>query len=260
MDCNEATPLFALGIDRELDDSRETRLIAHLNNCPTCSVAHSRAHSARNALRAALTHHRLSAAGQERLWQAFPGEEAASLSASPARRPHRAAANIVARWFATASRSALRPWATVAAACVLTAVATYTLKMSGNPAPPDLAIVSAHVRAIGEGPLTLVSSSDRHTVKPWFAGKLSFAPRVPDLTDESFLLIGGRVDQLGAERVAALVYRRRQHIVQVFRMAGRFERGRRGRIFFRSHRSWLQLHHVAAWRSRLHRCFGSECG
>ena len=77
-------------------------------------------------------------------------------------------------------------------------------------------LVGDHVRSMGMGPLIEVASSDRHTVKPWFQGKLDCAPPVPDVSAEGFPLLGGRVERVGGKAVAALAYARDRHIINVF--------------------------------------------
>jgi anti-sigma factor RsiW len=78
------------------------------------------------------------------------------------------------------------------------------------------ALVAEHVRALKVGPLFEVASSDRHTVKPWFQGKLDYAPQVIDLQAHGFPLLGGRVDHIQGKVTAALAYRQGRHIINVF--------------------------------------------
>ena len=77
-------------------------------------------------------------------------------------------------------------------------------------------LVSAHIRGLQPGHLTDVISTDRHTVKPWFDGRLNFAPVVKDLTADGFPLVGGRLDVINGREVAVMVYRRREHMIDVF--------------------------------------------
>lgn len=112
-------------------------------------------------------------------------------------------------------------WLAVAAAILLVASVSWyawpRLQNSAASAPVTAAeIIDAHVRSLQPGHLTDVASTDQHTVKPWFDGKLAFIPPVKDFADEGFPLIGGRLDVLNGQNVAALVYARRKHIINVF--------------------------------------------
>lgn len=82
--------------------------------------------------------------------------------------------------------------------------------------PVEASALSAHMRSLVQDSTTQIASSDRHTVRPWFAGRLEFAPAVQDLSAQGFPLQGGRLDVIGERRVAALVYKRRLHVINVF--------------------------------------------
>ena len=122
--------------------------------------------------------------------------------------PGRAVPARVARWSS---------W--IAAAAVAAVVAWFAptwVRQAGSWDPRVDEVLDEHLRASLAGHWVDVASSDRHTVKPWLSARLGFSPAVPDLADQGFELLGGRLDVLDARPVATLVYRRRQHMISVF--------------------------------------------
>ena len=117
------------------------------------------------------------------------------------------------------------PMAASFACGLLVAVsATTLLGTARNEDDFEQQLVSAHIRSLMPDHLMDVASSDQHTVKPWFTGKLDFSPPVVDLANEGFALVGGRLDYLQGRAVAVLVYQRRGHVINVFVMPARDDR------------------------------------
>jgi anti-sigma factor RsiW len=115
-----------------------------------------------------------------------------------------------------------RPWRSLAASFLIGAflAGATTVGVLHDQSREDVAgqVVSAHIRALMAPQPTDVPSSDRHTVKPWFAGKLAFAPKVVDLSTQGFPLTGARIDVVELEPVATLVYSNGKHLISVMEM------------------------------------------
>jgi anti-sigma factor RsiW len=114
-------------------------------------------------------------------------------------------------------RSALRQIAVVLVACVISVAATWwQMRAIDTQHVLTRDVLAAHVRSLLQENAVQVASNSTHNVKPWFAGRLEFTPVVKDLSAEGFELVGGRLDYVGGRRVAALVYRKGQHKINVF--------------------------------------------
>lgn len=188
MNCHDAGELLDAFHDRELDVVASREVQSHLRECPACSAALDR----KGALRSVMA--------ERAPYYAAPASLRAKLTQAAPTRP---------KWW-------YQWWPALVPACVLLALAIW--RMAPGPAPDVIAkeVAAAHVRSLLAEHLMDVPSSDRHTVKPWFTGKLDFAPEVQDLAASGFALAGGRLDYIDGRTVAALVYRHRQHTVNVF--------------------------------------------
>jgi anti-sigma factor RsiW len=186
-------------LDGELDAARAADFERHLISCAAC-VAALEAHE---SLRSSLLHARLYERAPIALRQKLQGQLGAPSrpSVMPMRNP--------ASW----------RWLAVAATFLLAVFLGWRLLplLRGNHETAlASAIVDAHLRSLQPGHLEDVQSTDQHTVKPWFDGKLDFAPPVHDFVNAGFPLQGGRLDVVHGRTVAVLVYARRKHLVNVF--------------------------------------------
>lgn len=198
MECERVRELIDAYVDRELDVSLSAEIERHLESCAACRALCE----GRRALRAQLQEPALYVTAPERLQRRIV--EVIAAESPPAKQ-----------------RPARRQWLQLAAACTAAALlgsGTTYLSITGNTRQSLTdEVVANHVRSLlVENRVIDVPSSDEHTVKPWFNGKVDFAPPVVDLTSDGFPLLGGRLDYVGQRTVAALVYRHRQHIINLF--------------------------------------------
>lgn len=201
MDCERALALLPAYLDGELDLVTALELEAHLGTCDACA----REYAAQRDLQGLLAGQRaeLVAAPPPALEQRLRARLRQSAGLRPAPQPF------------------FRPWG--AAAAVLLVVALFALGvflLSRGAYPGQESVVAqevevAHVRSLLPGHLTDVVSSDQHTVKPWFDGKLDFSPPVLDLSAQGFPLAGGRLEYIDGHPAAALVYLRNKHVINL---------------------------------------------
>ncbi|SDO80861.1 anti-sigma factor, TIGR02949 family [Ralstonia sp. 25mfcol4.1] len=213
MDCNEARHLLQATADGEVGAADSVRLERHLEDCDGCVEALSHLQALHRATRRGATYHRAPAELRARILDALP-EPAESALADPSSD----APAGWRRWFAWSP-----PVNAALAAVTAAAVGLSLFQYNTGPSPDDLlasSIVASHVRGLISNRASDVVSTDQHTVKPWFNGRIDYAPDVRDLASAGFPLVGGRVDFVDGQRVAVLVYQRRQHPVDVFVLPG----------------------------------------
>ena len=198
MDCTNAQTLLDGYLDGELDALRNLEIEEHLHGCAHCSQSYSDRQVIRAGLKTDSFYFNAPAGLHKRIQRSVR-------QASKAEAP--------TRWL---SWSWLRVAAPMAAAALVVLI---LVPFFGSPTSDELLtqdVVASHIRSLMVDHLADVPSTDEHTVKPWFNGKLDFSPPVMDLANQGFPLIGGRLDYLNHRPVAALVYQRDKHVINVF--------------------------------------------
>ena len=195
MNCDEAEILLHALIDGELDAGHAREVEAHIAGCPACAAKLAAYRQMSQAIAGLDMHYTAPLALRRRI--------EASLPQPQARPPSR--------------RAVLRGFALGSAVSALAATGLVAIVLRDDDQRLiESEIVSAHLRSLQAGHLTDVISTDEHTVKPWFNGRLDVSPPVIDLTAQGFTLIGGRLDDIEGETAAAIVYRRRNHVINLF--------------------------------------------
>jgi anti-sigma factor RsiW len=219
MNCKEATKLMDGYLDGELDPITSQTIEQHLRECHNCDQAYKAHGSLIRAIGNATPYFKAPAELRERIQS--------SLREEVAERPTRNVvrdSQVLFRRRQPELRTILlgTPWnwlglaATIIFAAIIALNVVPRLQRPGADQFLATQLIASHVRSLMANHLTDVASSDQHTVKPWLDAKLDFAPAVVDLGSEGFPLLGGRLDYLENRPVAALVYQRRKHFVNLF--------------------------------------------
>ena len=209
MECDEVRPRLDAYLEGELPETERMPLRAHLQDCPDCGPEMASLERLRDDIHRSAPVHRAPEALRSRIRFAIRREAAANRPSASLRSPG---------WLAHA-------------ASILLAVAVGsggTFMLVGERQTDTMAgeIIDSHLRSLLGSHLTDVASSDQHTVKPWFAGRTDLSPPAVDLAAEGFPLVGGRLELISGKPVPALVYKRREHVINLFVMpASRSDRG-----------------------------------
>ena len=208
MTCNEAEILLHALLDGELDAGHAHQVEAHVENCPRCAPQLRAYRELQQAMPVAQLHFTAPASLRQRIEKTLPAPRHVSNRRS------------VLKGFVMGTALS-----TAMAASLVVAVfrADQDQRVLGE-------VTSAHVRSLQANHLTDVQTSDQHTVKPWFNGKVDIAPPVVDLTAKGFTLLGGRLDYIDGQAVASIVYRRRTHVINLFVTQGGPSESHEGRL------------------------------
>jgi anti-sigma factor RsiW len=202
MSCQEVGEFLDAYVDEELDVITSSQFERHLTECADCHAKCGRYRQLHDAVKTRMEYFQAPEEVERKLL--------ARLNPGGRREPGANRGEWFPRWYG---------WAIAAGVVTVLLFAAVFLQMARRPSRSDLLaeeVVSSHIRSLLANHLSDVVSTDQHTVKPWFSGKIDFAPVVKDLASKGFALSGGRLDYLGGRPVAALVYKRRQHTINLF--------------------------------------------
>ena len=221
MTCEEAEILLHALMDGELDAGHAREVEEHIAGCPACAAQLAAYREMSQAIATAKMKYTAPLALRRRIEASLPQTQAPS------------------------RRAVLRGFALGSAVSAIAATGLVAIVLREDELQRvQSEIVSAHLRSLQAGHLTDVISTDQHTVKPWFNGKLDVSPPVIDLTAQGFTLIGGRLDYVDARAIGAVVYKRRAHVINLFVAQTSNTERRAAKI------ETLQGFNIRCWRDR----------
>jgi len=196
MDCTDTRNRLPAYLDQELELPSAMEVDRHLASCEACKSAYAEQTALRSTLRSHATYHTAPSGLAQRI--------RARIAPKDESKP----------WFRW------HQWFPMGAAVAATALLSWTAAIQYASVSPEEVmaerVIAGHARSVVTGHLADVASSDQHSVKPWLSSRLDYSPPVTDLTGAGFPLVGGRLDYLDQRPVSVLVYRHREHMINLF--------------------------------------------